>query len=73
MNRLLPIDIDLWSAREIAAYLKVSPRQVTERYAPLLDFPRPIRLPANKGNGHARWKASEIITWAESRQEKKAA
>lgn len=66
-----PVSVDLWSAKEIADYLKVGPRQVSERYAALPDFPAAIRLPAESGRGHYRWKASEVIAWAESRQETK--
>lgn len=62
----IPVEIDLWSAAEIAAYLKMSERQVTERYAPLPDFPKAYRLPtASGGNGHPRWRAREVIAWAE--------
>jgi ABC-type Fe3+ transport system substrate-binding protein len=62
----IPIEIDLWSASEIAAYLKLSERQVTERYAPLPDFPKAYRLPTpSGGSGHPRWKAHEVIAWAE--------
>lgn len=66
----IPVDIDLWSAREIAAYLKVSPRQALERYSHLPDFPKPIRLPvvvadgSKPGKGHSRWVAKEVIAWA---------
>lgn len=31
----IPLEFDLWSAAEIAAWLKVGPDQVLERYAPL--------------------------------------
>lgn len=62
----IPINIDLWDAATIGAYLKMSPRQVTERYAPLPDFPKAIRLPSpGSGKGHPRWKATEVIAWAE--------
>ena len=66
----IPLEIDLWSAAEIAAYLKVNRRQVLERYAPLPDFPNAIRLPNTEGGrGQPRWPAQEVITWANKYQE----
>lgn len=67
---VIPIDIDLWGAAEIGSYLKVGHRQVLERYAPLPDFPKAIRLPTQGGgHGQPRWKASEIIAWTDKYQE----
>lgn len=67
---VLPPEIDLWSGKEIADYLKVGARQVLERYAPLPSFPRAIRLPTPDGSkGQPRWKADEVIAWAERHQE----
>lgn len=71
----IPVSVDLWSAKEVGAYLKVSPRQALERYSHLPDFPSPIRLPSmdpramaentkSKGKGHPRWEATEVIAWA---------
>jgi predicted DNA-binding transcriptional regulator AlpA len=66
----VPIDIALWDAETISAYLKVGKSQVLERYAPLPGFPKAIRLPSTTGGrGHPRWKASEIIEWAEHHTE----
>lgn len=66
----IPLHVDLWSAAEIAAYLKMTPRHILERYAPRPDFPKAIRLPAQSGGpGQPRWKASEVIAWAERHQE----
>jgi len=66
----IPIDIDLWGAAEIGAYLKMGSRQVLERYAPLPDFPKAIRLPTQGGGfGQPRWRATEVIAWAERYQE----
>lgn len=68
----IPVTVDLWDAKTVAAYLKVAPRRVTEYYARLDDFPAPIRLPsATGGHGHPRWKAIDIIRWAEQHQEGK--
>ena len=65
----IPLEIDLWSGVEIGAYLKVGSRQVLERLAPMPDFPKAIRLPTDRGKGQPRWKACEIIAWAEKYQE----
>ena len=69
----IPVSVDLWDAKTIGAYLKVAPRRITEHYALLEDFPAPIRLPsATGGHGHPRWKAMDIVLWAEQYQEGKA-
>lgn len=67
----IPITIDLWGPKEAAAYFKVSTRQFKERISCRPQFPRPIRLPTDKGagRGHPRWKAIEVIKWAESQSE----
>lgn len=73
MRPTLPLDIDLWSADEIAAYVKMTPRYVAEHLVMHPSFPRPIYFPTgikSKG-GRRRYKASEVIEWAESWQEKK--
>ncbi|MES9841248.1 MAG: helix-turn-helix domain-containing protein [Candidatus Thiodiazotropha endolucinida] len=63
----IPVEVDMWGPDEIASYLKVSRRTVAERYAARPDFPKCHRLPTEKdgGRGMLRWKASEIIEWAE--------
>jgi len=67
----IPVTVDLWDAKMVAAYLKVAPRRVTEYYARLDNFPAPIRLPsASGGRGHPRWKAMEVISWAEQYRER---
>jgi prophage regulatory protein len=67
----IPIQYDLWDSGTIANYLKVSPKHVLQRYAPLTDFPQPIRLPSDKRAGQPLWKAAEVIAWAEKYQEKR--
>lgn len=64
----IPPDRQLWSADDAAAYLGVSKRTVAERYAVRPDFPRPIRLPSTGTRGLLRWKAAEVMKWAELRQ-----
>jgi len=66
VSKPLPIEIELWTTKEIGAYLKVSPNKVVERYASLPDFPKPIRLPTAEGRiTHPRWKAAKVIRWVE--------
>jgi predicted DNA-binding transcriptional regulator AlpA len=65
LARKIPIEHELWDGEQMAEYLKVSKRQVLERYAAQPGFPRAIRLPSDNGNGQRRWKAKEIIAWAE--------
>lgn len=70
----IPLSVDLWDAETISSYLKVSARQVRERYAIMPGFPQAIRLPSGgTEKGHPRWKAEEVIAWAEKYQEKRAA
>lgn len=59
----------LWTASEVAEYLGVSTRQVAERYSKRGDFPRCVRLPADKGRGHRRWFPAEIMQWAEGKRD----
>ena len=61
----IPIDKQLWPASTVASYLRVSVHTVLQRYARLHGFPRARHLPSDSGKGHKRWKAIEIIKWAE--------
>lgn len=68
--RPVPLDVELWSAKEVAQFLKVGPRQVTERYALSEGFPKPIRLPSVVGvRGVPRWRAMEVVQWSEKHRE----
>ncbi len=72
----IPVVVDLWSVREIAAYLKRSPSVVRERISALPGFPQAIRLPVpggRTGRGNPLWKAREVIAWAEKHQEHRVA
>lgn len=67
----IPIEIDLWDMATIAGYLKRDAGTVRERLACRPDFPKAIRLPsAKKNGGQPLYKATEVIQWAESYQEK---
>lgn len=75
----LPVSVTLWDAERIAEYLVRSPRVVRERVVTLPGFPKPIRIPSVQSGKHAgkggrgkalpRWKAAEVIAWAESYRE----
>ncbi len=68
--RRIPLSVDLWSRAEIAGYLKVTVRSVTD-YCSMPDFPRAIRLPSRgPGRGHPLYKASEVIAWAMKHKER---
>lgn len=70
----IPPERELWDDETIAQYLHVSARHVAERYACRPDFPKAIKLPTESGrNNPRRWKAAEVMAWAEGFQEKKRA
>jgi hypothetical protein len=68
----IPLQVDLWDIRTIAAYLKRSESQVRERMACLPDFPKAIRLPSTTGHrGQALYRAIEVIAWTMKYQDKR--
>ena len=55
--------LERWLDSEgVAALLSQEKRYVLERLAPRPDFPKPLR------EGQPRWKASEVLEWAEQRR-----
>ena len=56
---------DLWTADDIAAYLKVSPKTIYAKVVNSPNFPAPLR-PLSVGNskGDRRWQAKEVKMWA---------
>lgn len=70
--RRIPLAVDLWGYSEIADYLKMTQRHVADRVATLPGFPASIRIPTRgAGRGQPRYKASEVIAWAESHRSKR--
>jgi len=67
-EKSIPIEVDLWDAAHIAAYLKRSHSTVRDKILPLPSFPRPIRIQTANGTGYPLFKAREVIKWAESLQ-----
>ena len=69
---IIPLEINLWDVKTIAAYLKRTPSVVRECICCLPSFPAAIRLPnANGQRMHPLWRASEVIAWAESYRQTK--
>ncbi|AOJ70783.1 MULTISPECIES: hypothetical protein [Burkholderia] len=65
----IPLEIALWSTKEIGVYLQRPAQVVRERIATLPGFPEAIRLPScDGGRGFPRWKAAEVVAWVESHQ-----
>lgn len=62
---VIPISVDLWDTKHIAAYLKRSVDNVRKEIVCLPSFPRPVRLPVH-GKAQALYKAREVVKWAES-------
>lgn len=58
----MPVKERWLDAAGVAALLTLSERYIVERLAPKPSFPRPLRC---GGTGHPRWKAAEILAWAE--------
>lgn len=65
----IPVSIDLWSVKEIAAFLKRSESVVRDRVVHTPGFPPAIRLPSHGGKrGQPLWKAKEVISWTDKYQ-----
>jgi len=64
----------LWTAQDVAAFLRISPRHLRERIMAIdSEFPRPIHLPAEKGQGAQRWQPAQIRQWLASTARKSGA
>src|SRR5690348_16651869 len=56
----VPVQMQWWDATDVAAYIGVRPRTVTEVYMLRPGFPKAARLPSTSGLGPLRWPAKEI-------------
>lgn len=54
----IPDEARLWSAEDIAQYLQMSPRTVSEKLSMSPRFPRALKL------GVKRWYMVEVLAWA---------
>jgi len=61
----LPVDRVLWDAERVGEYLGVSPRTIAERWSLQKGFPKAIVLGGGGERAMRRWKAQEIMQWAE--------
>ena len=63
---------ELWGCAEVAEYLKVTPRHVSDVLASTHGFPPEIRLPAGTetGRGRPKWKSIEVRAWVEKHRGK---
>lgn len=70
----VPLDIELWTIRHIAAYLHRTEKVTSERIVTLVGFPHAIRLPTKDGRrGNPLWRAAEVVEWVGKHKEKRAA
>lgn len=67
LEQRVGVNEPLWTANEVAEYLKVDPRQVKDRYSRHPDFPAGIKLPSAKGQGQFRWVPKQVREWAEKK------
>lgn len=64
----------LWTVNDVAEFLRISPRHLRERIMAIdSEFPRPIHLPAEKGQGAQRWQPAQIRQWLASTARKSGA
>ena len=61
----VPFNVRLWTIADIAQFIQVS-RDTVTRLKSKPGFPAAIRI----GGGHPRWKAVEVVRWAESQKGK---
>jgi predicted DNA-binding transcriptional regulator AlpA len=63
----IPVEVDLWSYREIAAYFKRSESHAKKTITQQGDFPPAIRV----AGGHPLWRAAQVVKWAASKQDRR--
>lgn len=65
MRPALPVSVSFWSKKEIGGCLGLGTTSI-DSLVKRPDFPAPYRFPT-KGNGsQPRWKAKDVLAWAES-------
>lgn len=60
---------DLWSASDIARYMRLSTSSIQSRVICRKDFPRAVRIPTDSGMGGRRWYAKEVQNWVSKNRE----
>lgn len=71
--RPISLEVALWDARQAGEYMAISARHFQEQIACRPDFPAAILLPSPGTKPRRRWRAKDIIAWAETRREKRRA
>jgi len=71
----IPISAKWLDAAGVGAILGHTATQIRERYSTQPGFPVPLRIKyrdkdGTERSGHPRWKASEILEWAEAERER---
>lgn len=67
--RVMPAD-ELWTAEDIAAYLKLATDTTERRVVSRPDFPAPLQPCLTGARAAKRWFAAEVITWARQNRSK---
>lgn len=62
-------DNSLWTASDIARYMRLSTSSVQSRVITRNNFPRAVRIPTEKGLGGRRWYPKEVRDWARKHRE----
>jgi len=65
LSPVVPLNRAIWSPDDVAEYLRVAKRTVVAHYSKQPDFPEAIQLPSKGKNGQLRWRAAEVMKWAE--------
>lgn len=60
---------ELWSASDIARYMRLSTSSIQSRVICRKDFPRAVRIPTDSGMGGRRWYAKEVQSWVSKNRE----
>lgn len=64
LRKLRMGDDDLWTAEEIAAYMKYQKKTVQNVIIKKPGFPSPYIIPSSENSGGKRWKSGEVKQWA---------
>ena len=60
---------EVWTAHDIAHYMRLSVSSVQSRIITRKDFPRPVRIPTSGTGGGRRWYAAEVKNWLRNNRE----
>lgn len=72
LNELKKQNIDnlsLWTADDIARYMRLTRSSIQSRIICRADFPRAVRIPTTGTGGGRRWYAQEIKIWLKRNRE----